>query len=354
MRKSAHLSAPWVRHLKVKEKWNSWTGCLQHAGLSSSQSQPPGRRNRAPTEERERLAPAKKRGQEDALNSNRSDAFWGEVAQCWPGGRNHVCSCPLPRWLWEEKKGKSDISDVLICPWADPAQSWAWIGWIRPSIQIQYSDPGLERTEMLEKIFFKISVKQPEAKKISPNSCNQKEELSLGREAWCAILSFLESMGTFQMQPGVLRKKIELQLVSEISKWQAFHWMGAGFRTKTPYIFKDKVMMLATSVLHLCLYIIFSFIPSSHFVKDLEQLWKSLMELVVKNLPANAGDIREAGSIPGSGSWFHPWVWRRAWQPTPVFLPGESHRQRSPTGSQRVRQDWSNLTGTQEKHTTSA
>ena len=24
--------------------------------------------------------------------------------------------------------------------------------------------------------------------------------------------------------------------------------------------------------------------------------------------------------------------WRRAWQPTPVFLPGESHRQRSLTG----------------------
>ena len=30
---------------------------------------------------------------------------------------------------------------------------------------------------------------------------------------------------------------------------------------------------------------------------------------------------------------FNPWVgripWRRAWQPTPAFLPGESHRQRS-------------------------
>ena len=30
---------------------------------------------------------------------------------------------------------------------------------------------------------------------------------------------------------------------------------------------------------------------------------------------------------------FSPWVrkipWRRAWQPTPVFLPGESHRLRS-------------------------
>ena len=33
---------------------------------------------------------------------------------------------------------------------------------------------------------------------------------------------------------------------------------------------------------------------------------------------------------------FHAWVgkipWRRAWQPTPVFLPGESHGQRSLVG----------------------
>ena len=33
---------------------------------------------------------------------------------------------------------------------------------------------------------------------------------------------------------------------------------------------------------------------------------------------------------------FDPWVgeipWRRAWQPTPVLLPEESHGQRSPVG----------------------
>ena len=45
---------------------------------------------------------------------------------------------------------------------------------------------------------------------------------------------------------------------------------------------------------------------------------------MVKNPPANAGDIRDAVSIPGSG--------RRAWQPTPVFLPRESHGQRSLVG----------------------
>ena len=47
---------------------------------------------------------------------------------------------------------------------------------------------------------------------------------------------------------------------------------------------------------------------------------------------------------------FDPWVgkisWRRTWQPTPVFLPGESHRQRnlagySLWGCKRVGQDLS-------------
>ena len=46
---------------------------------------------------------------------------------------------------------------------------------------------------------------------------------------------------------------------------------------------------------------------------------------------------------------FDPWVgkkpWRRAWQPTPVFLPGESPWTEEPgrlqsMGSQRVRHDW--------------
>ena len=47
--------------------------------------------------------------------------------------------------------------------------------------------------------------------------------------------------------------------------------------------------------------------------------------LVAENSPANAGDIRDTGSIPGSG---RP-PWKRAGQPTPVFSPGESQGQRS-------------------------
>ena len=46
--------------------------------------------------------------------------------------------------------------------------------------------------------------------------------------------------------------------------------------------------------------------------------------IVVKNLPANAGDAKHPGSIPGSGRF--PWC--RNWQPTPEFLPGKFHRQR--------------------------
>ena len=50
--------------------------------------------------------------------------------------------------------------------------------------------------------------------------------------------------------------------------------------------------------------------------------------LVIRNLTANAGDVRDAGLFPGSGRF----PWRRAGQPTPVFLPGESHGQRSLAG----------------------
>ena len=51
---------------------------------------------------------------------------------------------------------------------------------------------------------------------------------------------------------------------------------------------------------------------------------------------------------PGFDPWVGKILWRRAWQPTPVFLPGESHGQRSlvgdkSTGSQRVRDNWSDL-----------
>ena len=45
-----------------------------------------------------------------------------------------------------------------------------------------------------------------------------------------------------------------------------------------------------------------------------------------KEPPTNTGDIRGIGSIPG----FKPW--RMAWQPTPVFLPGESNGQRNLVG----------------------
>ena len=58
---------------------------------------------------------------------------------------------------------------------------------------------------------------------------------------------------------------------------------------------------------------------------------------MVKNLPA----VQETG--------FDPWVrkipWKREWLPTPVFLPGEHHGQRSlvgyiqSMGSQRVGYD---------------
>ena len=63
------------------------------------------------------------------------------------------------------------------------------------------------------------------------------------------------------------------------------------------------------------------------------------------NLPAITGDVGDAR--------FDPWVgkvpWRKKWQPTPVFLPGETHGQRNLVGyspwSHRVGHDLQQLNG---------
>ena len=46
---------------------------------------------------------------------------------------------------------------------------------------------------------------------------------------------------------------------------------------------------------------------------------------MVKNPPINATDL-------GLDPWVGKISWRREWQPTPVFLPGKSHGQRSMVG----------------------
>ena len=52
--------------------------------------------------------------------------------------------------------------------------------------------------------------------------------------------------------------------------------------------------------------------------------WASLVAQTVKNPPAK--------QRPGFHSLVGKILWRRKWQSIPVFLPGESHGQRSLTG----------------------
>ena len=63
--------------------------------------------------------------------------------------------------------------------------------------------------------------------------------------------------------------------------------------------------------------------PQTHFYRP--AFGASLLAEMVKTLPAMQENE------------FDPWIgkipWRRERQPTPVFLPGESHGQRSPAGN---------------------
>ena len=86
-----------------------------------------------------------------------------------------------------------------------------------------------------------------------------------------------------------------------------------------------------------------SVMPSSHLILCRPLLLQSLIPgtppplfslfnfyggSVVKNPPTNAGDTGDTSLIPGSGRF----PWGKKWLPTPVFLPGKSHGQRSRAG----------------------
>ena len=56
-------------------------------------------------------------------------------------------------------------------------------------------------------------------------------------------------------------------------------------------------------------------------------------DAVVKNLPTNVGDTRDASLIPALKQELpEKFPWSRKWQPTPIFLPGKSHGQRGLLG----------------------
>ena len=60
---------------------------------------------------------------------------------------------------------------------------------------------------------------------------------------------------------------------------------------------------------------------------------------MVKNLPANAGDLRDVDLIPGSGRF----PWRRTWQPTPVFLKNFVDRGAWQVTDHGVAKSWTQL-----------
>ena len=84
---------------------------------------------------------------------------------------------------------------------------------------------------------------------------------------------------------------------------------------KSPGVFLALLQILGSWVLNPLLVLFLKCFTSKYVIQDLPR------GPVIKNPPANAG-LTLVLEDP----------WRRKWQPTPVFLPGESHGQRSLAG----------------------
>ena len=91
-------------------------------------------------------------------------------------------------------------------------------------------------------------------------------------------------------------------------------------------------------------------IRASHWSPESSFIWTQSWECIFTLSAAGASQVaqRERICLQCKRHGLDPWVgkipWRRKWQPTPLFLPGKSHGQRSlegysPRGRKRVRDD---------------
>ena len=150
--------------------------------------------------------------------------------------------------------------------------------------------------------------------------------LTVYKKAWLTLLEFFSLF---------LFNNVKLQTTNAMIMWFKICKLSLAFKKKLALISTLKKNMILVNNLHTKYLNNYSHSCPQRLNTFLRQVsinhratkWASLVVLMVKNPPANAGDRRRV---------FNPWVrkipWRRKWLPMSVFLSGEFHGQRSLVG----------------------
>ena len=133
-------------------------------------------------------------------------------------------------------------------------------------------------------------------------------------------------------QPGCVSKRQRQQAFVIISKWGG---QGGYIATRQPQTSSPSSHVMGRTVSKPILGFRGTAVVRKHFLKGIAtaflngvlEIVYSLIAQLVNHLPAMQETWVRFLDLSG---WKIPW--RRKWQPTPVFLPGESHGQRSLAG----------------------
>ena len=94
--------------------------------------------------------------------------------------------------------------------------------------------------------------------------------------------------------------------------------------------YNDSISVSLLSLSTLLFLILIAFILSLQIISL--KNWYHLNNIFRASLVAQTVKHRLQCGRPGFSPWVRKILWRRKWQPTPVFLPGKSHQWRSLLG----------------------
>ena len=218
-------------------------------------------------------------------------------------------------WCWERLKAGQEGDDRGWNGWMTSPTQWTWV-WVNSGSWWWIGKPGVLQSMGLQRVGHDWAAELNWTEANSPYLLSDNKHLKAWGESSCLFRTerHLCQAHFFKTEIVLLlfffALKIFFSWVPIANRCSKKCFLGSSAAKESGHNARDPGLILRSGRS-----------PEEGLGCSLQYSWASLVAQIAKNPPAM---IHLQCRRPGFNLWVGKIPWRRAWQPTPVFLPGES------------------------------